>query len=68
MIDLQSERERKGMSQDELAAKIGTSRQSISAIERGIALPSVDNAKKIASVLGLKWSDFYEEADSKVSQ
>lgn len=67
MIDLQKERERKGISQDELASRIGTSRQSISAIERGIAKPSVENAKKIASVLDLRWSDFYEETDCAIS-
>lgn len=67
MIDLQKERERKCLSQDELAAKIGTSRQSISAIERGLTLPTVENAKKIANVLGLRWSDFYEETNSAIS-
>lgn len=68
MIDLQKERERKNISQEALANRIGVSRQSLSAIERGLTLPSVENAKKIAAVLDLKWSDFYEEpADSAIS-
>lgn len=67
MIDLQKERERKNISQETLARKIGVSRQSLSAIERGITLPSVENAKKIAAALDLKWSDFFEESESSVS-
>lgn len=67
MVDLQKEREQKGLSQEQLAAKIGVSRQSLSAIERGIAKPSVENAKKIAEVLDLRWSDFYEETSSAIS-
>lgn len=67
MIDLQKARERKNISQEALASRIGVSRQSLSAIERGITLPSVENAKKIAAVLDLKWSDFYEESESSVS-
>lgn len=68
MVDLQKEREKQKITQEELAARIGVSRQSLSAIERGITLPSVENAKKIAAVLNIRWSDFYEETSSAISQ
>lgn len=68
VIDLQKEREKKGLSQEQLANLIGVKRQALSGIERGLSLPSVENAKKLASVLDLKWSDFFEESKSEVSQ
>lgn len=68
MINLTEEREKKGMSQEQLASVVGVSRQALSAIERGITKPSIDTAKKLAEALDLKWSDFFEEAESTESK
>lgn len=70
MVDLKQKREAKNMTQDELAAKVGVKRQGISAIECGKALPSWQNAQKIAKLLDFDWSEFYQnerETNSSVS-
>lgn len=63
MIDLRQKREEKNITQEELAGKVGIQRQAISAIECGIAKPTVENAKKIASILNFDWTEFYEEGN-----
>lgn len=69
MIDLKAKREEKGITQEELAIKVGVARQAISAIECGIAKPTVENAKKIAEVIGIDWTEFYEtENNGNVSK
>jgi len=54
-------REDKGFTQEELAAKIGITRQHIGLIENGVVAPSVEVAKKIAAVLGFDWTRLYED-------
>ena len=56
-------REDKGFTQEELAAKIGITRQHIGLIENGVVAPSVEVAKKLAAVLGFDWTRFYEDDD-----
>ena len=53
---------RKGenMTQQDIADRSGVTRQMISAIENGEAMPSVDTAKTIAEVLGFDWTRFFE--------
>jgi len=46
-------RKEKGWSQSDLANESGVSREMISKYERGIAIPSVDAAKKIADAFGV---------------
>ena len=41
-----------GLSQEELAAQVGTTRQTISALERGTSIPSVGLALALARALG----------------
>lgn len=67
MIDLKRKREAKHLSQERLAAMVGVQRQSLSAIECGRTLPSVENAKKLAKILGFDWSEFYDEEKDKRS-
>lgn len=62
MFDLQKKREAKKLTQEQLAQKVGISRQAISLIEVGINAPSVETAKKIAEVLEFNWTDFYEKS------
>ena len=58
-------REDKGFTQEELAAKIGITRQHIGLIENGVVAPSVEVAKKIAAVLDFNWTKFFEEVSEE---
>ena len=49
------------MTQKELAARVGISRTMITEIENGKANPSVEVAKRIATVLGFDWTRFFED-------
>ena len=53
------------MTQEQLAKKVGISRTMITEIENGNANPSVKVAKKIAAVLGIDWTKFYEEVSEE---
>lgn len=53
----------KGMTQKELAQKLGVSHQTISAIENGSRTPSGFLAKRIADELGFDMRKFYEEVN-----
>lgn len=59
MIDLRKARTDHGLSQQELADKVGVIRQTISHIETGRMRPSVTTAQAIAEVLRLNWADFF---------
>lgn len=61
MIDLKKERTEKGLTQQELADKIGVVRQTISNIECGSMRPSVEVAKLISSVLEIDWTGFFDD-------
>lgn len=61
MVDLKEEREKKGMTQQDLADKVGVVRQTISMIEMGQNKPSVVLAKKIGKVLKIKWTNFFKD-------
>jgi DNA-binding XRE family transcriptional regulator len=54
---------RNGRSQAQIAEAVGISQQMCSAIELGERRPSVEVAKKIASVMGFNWTRFYEDED-----
>lgn len=51
------------LTQEQLAKMVGISRTMITEIENGNANPSVEVAKKIASVMGFHWTRFYEDED-----
>ena len=53
---LRSERVRKGISMRRLAQKSGLSQPTISYIERGLRIPSLDTAYRIAAALDLDLS------------
>lgn len=61
MIDLKKIREAAGMTQEQLAGKVGVVRQTISNIECGLALPSVNTAQSIARVLEIDWFLFFDD-------
>lgn len=52
-IPLADARRRAGLTQEDLAAPLGVTRQAVSAWERGIASPDVSQGKMIASLLGM---------------
>jgi transcriptional regulator with XRE-family HTH domain len=58
-------RQRRGMSVGEVATLAAVSKSLVSQIERGVASPSIDTVRKIASALELPvFSLFLEDADS----
>ena len=52
-------REERGMTQAELAASVGVSRQSINSIERDRYVPSLPLALTFASVFGLRTDEIF---------
>lgn len=50
-------RQRKGMTQTQLAEKIEVSHQNISRWETGAVIPRIDKLKRIAEVLGCAIND-----------
>lgn len=51
----------KDMTQKKLCDMVGISPPSYSLIETGKANPRISTAKKIAAVLGVDWTRFYED-------
>lgn len=60
-------RELKGFTQQELASQAGISRSYYSGIEVGTRNAPVKTAKKIAGVLGIDWTLFFEEKGLETS-
>lgn len=63
METLQTIRQKKGLSQEDLALKIGMSQETISQYETGTRRPSITTARKIADVLGVKLDAIFFGAD-----
>ena len=61
MINLKEVRKSKGFTQEELAAKCDVQRTTVTMIEAGENLPSVQLAKKLGEVLGIDWTEFFNE-------
>jgi transcriptional regulator with XRE-family HTH domain len=59
--------ESNNLTQNQLARLAGISRTMVTEIENGNANPSVDVAKKIASVLGFDWTLFYQDGDEQAA-
>lgn len=60
MINLKDERKKNRYSQELLAKASGVSRITISRIESGKQDISMNVAKKIAPILNVKWTEFFE--------
>lgn len=56
-------RKRRGLSQEDLSAKSGVNRISISKYERGASYPNMANAMKIANALGCKIDQLFDYTD-----
>lgn len=64
-FDLKKLRLKSAKSQQCVANEAGISRQYYNYIERGIRIPPVKTAKKIAMVLDFSWQLFYETEEGK---
>lgn len=64
MFDLRIEREKAGLTQEQLAEKVGLSKQAISKFELRQCNPTVQTAKKFGEVLGFDWTVMFNEVHS----
>ncbi len=60
-IRLQEARHQRGLTQEELAFKIGKTAESISNIERGIQLPSIETLADLVRELGIPLAEFLSD-------
>ena len=60
-------RESNNLTQNQLAKLADISRTMVTEIENGNANPSVEVAKRIATVLGFDWTLFYQEGDEQAA-
>ena len=61
---MHSRRKELGLTQHDLAQKVGLGQGWISEIERCRRQPSVRKAKELAAILGLNWTDFYLDQEA----
>lgn len=62
---IQNRRKQSGWSQDQLAEKLGISRQSISKWEQDLALPDLENGLKLCETLGITVEELLHPASIK---
>lgn len=55
-------REKERMSQEELAEKIGVSRQAVTKWENGGGIPDLNNIKKLVAIFNISYDDFFKTA------
>jgi transcriptional regulator with XRE-family HTH domain len=60
-LRLQAARRQRGLTQEELAFKIGRTAESISNIERGQQLPTIETLAELARELGIPLADFLSD-------
>lgn len=60
---LKAFREKRGWSQDDLAARVGTSRSAISTYEHDSRKPRVEMVVRLASAFGIKPRDLLDDVD-----
>lgn len=62
-LNIKKHRERMGITQQELAEKMFVSFQAVSAWERGVSLPDLENASRLADILNVKLDALLEESN-----
>lgn len=62
---IQNKRKQCGWSQDQLAEKLGISRQSISKWEQDLALPDLENGSKLCEALGITVEELLHPSSDK---
>lgn len=63
MINLKEKRKEKGLTLEALGKLIGLSRQSVFYIEHGDHKPKIKTAKKLGEILGVDWTEFYDDGE-----
>lgn len=58
---LKEKRIKLDLNQAQIARRVGMSVCNYNRIEHGLRNPSVQNAKKIAAVMGFNWTEFFKE-------
>lgn len=62
-LNIKAERNRKDLTQFELAEKVNVSESTISLIERGLQTPSVFLVYDIAKILNININDLFKDID-----
>lgn len=62
-IHLKLVRTELGLTQAELAARVGVSRKTVNTVENGVFVPSTTLALKLAAALGCKVEDLFQLAE-----
>lgn len=65
---LREKRKETGLTQDEVAEKVGINRATLSKLETGETNPSVKLAQKLGALLGFDWTRFYEPEKETTKQ
>ena len=65
---LKEHRARRGVNQQEMGRMVGTSRQTISQIERGDYSPSVTLALKLAKACGVTVEDIFDYQEDETNE
>jgi putative transcriptional regulator len=60
---LKDERARLGLTQAELAERVGVSRKTVNTVENGVFVPSTTLALKLARALGCRVEDIFQLDD-----
>lgn len=60
-MSLRTQREKCGLTQAEVAERCNIARSTYTNIETGAKQPSVSLAKRIGSILGMPWSNIFDE-------
>ena len=61
--NLRAARKRAGLTQEELAHRIGRTAESLSNVERGLALPALDTLIALSNTLGMAVQDFLPDPE-----
>jgi len=68
LIPLRNLRRARTLNQEELARLLGISQQSLSKIEKGILVPSVDVQARLAAILGVSVTDVFPPAKTETEE
>jgi len=60
-LRVRAARQHRDLTQEELAAQIGRTPESVSNIERGLQLPSLDTLVELGRILGVPVAEFFDE-------
>ena len=62
-LKVQAARHRTGLTQEELASRISRTAESVSNIERGLHLPTLETLIDLGRALGVPIAEFFDEAE-----